>query len=107
MQHWHTVEHMDAHHYMKGKHITEIEANPTDSGTWKWIVSSKDKAIQCMKPISVGHAQTSDTRLGVCGQLAYLCSNQLGRRSELMVQDLLSLIWNGSLIIVPKYQLVY
>jgi len=29
---------------MRGQHITEADSTLLDSGTWKWIISSRDKA---------------------------------------------------------------
>ena len=41
--------------YLKGQHISIAHCTLLDSGTWKWIVYSKDKALQCMiKKISNG-----------------------------------------------------
>ena len=43
-------------HYMKGKYIiTEVGVNPMDSGTWKWIVSSRENVMQCMTPVSIAN----------------------------------------------------
>ena len=34
--------------YLKGKHISEATFTLMDSGTWKWIIQSKEKAMQVM-----------------------------------------------------------
>ena len=46
--------------YLKRQHISIAHCSLLDSGTWKWIVYSKDKALQCMtKKISNGLTHSS------------------------------------------------
>jgi len=56
--------------YIKGKHITEVDASLIDSGTWKWIVSSKERALRCMKPVPDTQTQSSEIWYWSCIQFS-------------------------------------
>ena len=45
-------------HYMKGKHIAEADSTLLDSGTWKWITGSKERALQYMHRIILNEKDT-------------------------------------------------
>ena len=43
-------------HYLKGKHISEAQSSLLDSGTGKWLIHSRTKALQVMiRKIENGH----------------------------------------------------